>query len=91
VATSLNQFSRSIGSAGAFVFGSLLIARFVPRCNWRSRPTLRRSSISQRCTIHRRARPNRRGAYSDLALAAIRIGLAGALHWFQRRRSRRAG
>jgi EmrB/QacA subfamily drug resistance transporter len=100
VATSLNQFARSMGSAlGSAVFGSILIMRFLPEVraalpdvvgawldgpggaairdpqvllNPRAAETLR-ASVAQ-------AFPGTAGE-ADLVLAAVRVGLAGALQW----------
>jgi EmrB/QacA subfamily drug resistance transporter len=102
VATALNQFSRSIGSTlGAALFGSLLIARFVPEVAAALPPelsaflaspggaSLRDPQALLNPAAAEAVRSSVLGAFSeaqapavaDLVLAAIRTGLAGALHW----------
>jgi EmrB/QacA subfamily drug resistance transporter len=83
VATSLNQFCRSIGSTlGAALFGSLLIARFLPEVQLALTPDVAPLvDISTLRDPQSLLDPAAAQAFSDAALAAIRIGLAGALHW----------
>ena len=102
VATALNQFSRSIGSTlGAALFGSLLIARFVPEVQAALPPelsgllagpagaSLRDPQALLNPAAAEAVRSSLLGAFSeaqapvvaDLVIAAIRTGLAGALHW----------
>ncbi len=76
VATALNQFARSIGSTlGAALFGSLLILRFVPEvesavpAGFVVDPALLRDPLALLSS-----------APVELQ-AALRQGLAGALHW----------
>ena len=83
VATSLNQFCRSIGATlGAALFGSLLIARFVPEVQLALTPDLAPLvDISTLRDPQSLLDPSAAPVFSDVALGAIRIGLAGALHW----------
>jgi len=83
VATSLNQFCRSIGSTlGAAVFGSLLIMRFLPEVQLALTPDVAPLiDISSLRDPQSLLDPAAAHAFSEAALVVVRAGLAGALHW----------
>jgi MFS family permease len=95
VATALNQFCRSMGATlGSALFGSLLIARFLPEVsnalpaelagllNGSSSLPLRdpQALLDPAAADALRALVPT-GAGGELLLTAVRTGLAGALHW----------